>query len=252
MNLDCEYGAYDVEKEQLGERMEDFKKKGFSGINVTIPHKVDVIKYLDELSVEAKLTGAVNTVKFGRKNIGYNTDGIGCLAAFKENGIELEGKRVLIIGAGGAARAISFQLAGEKAEIWITDMVSEKAVDLSKEIREQINGRIQAIYLDDKLSEKINEVDIVVNATPIGMYPNTNEMPIDAKQLKRGTVVMDIIYNPVETMLLKEAEKRGCKTISGVEMFINQGAESLRIWLGIEPPIELMRKTVLAALKTGK
>jgi shikimate dehydrogenase len=249
LGLKCKYGAFDIDAEELEQKVAGFKEN-FAGINVTIPHKVSIIKHLDCLSEEAKLVGAVNTVKFCGKTVGYNTDGIGCVKAFEESEVDPKGKKILIVGAGGAARAIGFQLAKEKAELWVSDKIMEKAFDLASEIKKKLNARVHATTLDgETLVDLIKNADVLINATPIGMTPNVDETPIDTDMLKKGLMVMDIVYNPVETKLLKEARKKGCKTISGVGMFVHQGAESLKIWLGIKPPIDVMRKTVVEALK---
>jgi shikimate dehydrogenase len=250
LKLEYEYDAYDVLEEELAGKLLAFKEQGFVGINVTIPHKVAVVPYLDKLSDEAKLTGAVNTIKFGREAIGYNTDGIGCVRSFEEAGIVLQGKRVLILGAGGAARAIAFQLAKEKTVIMVTDRVTEKAVKLAKDVEKKANGKITSIESEDGSIERaMGQADIVINATPIGMLPNIDETPINPKLLHKKLTVMDIVYNPIETKFLKEARKIGCLTLDGIGMFVNQGAESLRIWLGIEPPLKLMRDVVVQELK---
>lgn len=250
LKLGYEYKAFEVEKEELKGKIAEFKEKEFLGVNVTIPHKVNIIKYLDCLSDEAKLIGAVNTVKFGGKTWGYNTDGLGCVRAFEEAGVKLKDKKILILGAGGASRALTFQFTKEKAEIWVSDKIKEKAVDLAKDVKEKLHGSVHAIDVEEEtLREMVKRIDILVNATPIGMLPNVGETPINTKILKSNITVMDIVYNPVETKLLREAGKIGCKTIDGVGMFVHQGAESLKIWLDIKPPIELMRKTVLNALK---
>ncbi|MFH1126022.1 MAG: shikimate dehydrogenase [Candidatus Altiarchaeota archaeon] len=249
LKLNYTYNAFDVKEGELDNRMEDFRKN-FVGINVTIPHKVNVIRHLNQLSEEARLIGAVNTVKFGEETVGYNTDGMGCVRAFEEAGIRIRNKKMLILGAGGAARALAFQLTKEKAEIWISDKIKERAFELAKDVEEKLGRKTHTIVLEDKpLRDAIDKVDIVINATPVGMHPNVNESPIEPEWLRREITVMDIIYNPAETKLLKWAKKIGCNTIDGVGMFVNQGAESLRIWLGIEPPLEVMRSIVLEALK---
>jgi shikimate dehydrogenase len=251
LGLECEYDAFDVIKEELDKRMDDFRTGGFTGINVTIPHKVDVMRYMNSLSEDAALIGAVNTVKFGKKTVGYNTDGVGCLRAFEEAGVKPSGKRVLILGAGGAGRAIALKLAKEKAAVVITDQIPGKALELAGYIRENTGGTADAASPEEgTLEREIGKADILINATPAGMWPNTGETPVNPKIIREGMVVMDIVYNPAETKLLKEAKEKGCRTISGVGMFVHQGAESLRIWLGVEPPVDAMRNAVLNALKT--
>lgn len=252
LGLDYEYRAFDVKKEELETRIREFKKKGFIGLNVTIPHKVAVLKHMDSLSEDAALVGAVNTIKFGRKNIGYNTDGIGCTRALDDAGVKVRGKRILILGAGGAARAIAFKLAMENAAITLADIIMEKAVTLAEDIKSKLGRRVDTTGLEGEiLKKKIKEIDVLINATPAGMWPNVDETPINPEVIREGMAVMDIVYNPVETKLLREARKNGCKTINGVGMFVHQGAESLKIWLGIEPPIDVMRKAVVKELQKG-
>lgn len=249
LGLDYEYLALDVDESQLGQKITELREKA-AGINVTIPHKVNVIKYVDEVSGDAKLVGAINTIKFGNRAVGFNTDGIGCMKALDEKGVNPAGRKVLLVGAGGAARAIGFQLAKKNSKVSICDMYLEKALNLAHDIQQKTGVKVKSSDIDEGILERlINETDIIINATPIGMKPNTGETPIKTSLLKENQVVMDIIYNPIETKLLKEAKMRGCKTIDGVGMFVHQGAEALKIWLGIQPPIELMRKTVIDSLK---
>jgi shikimate dehydrogenase len=249
--LDCEYAAFDITEDELKGELERFKKD-FTGLNVTIPHKVNVIKYLDGLSEEASLIGAVNTVKFGEKALGFNTDGMGCLRSLEEAGLSLKGKNVLILGAGGAARAIAFQLALEKAGITLTDKEMEKAIVLAGDIRKKTGRKVKTTELDEEpLRTAIDDADIVINATPAGMWPKVDETPINPKLLRDNIAVMDIVYNPVETKFLRLAKKQGCKTIDGVGMFVHQGVESFRIWLGLKPPVDVMRKAVIEELRKG-
>jgi len=252
LKLDCEYTAYDVPEEMLASKMRAFEEQRFVGVNVTIPHKTAVIAYIGRLSEEARLIGAVNTVKFGKETVGYNTDGIGCVRALEEAGVTLKGKRVLVLGAGGAARAIAFQLAKEKASIVITDQIMEKAVALAKDVEKKAGGNITTTKLDkESIKKVITEANLVINATPSGMFPNVDDTPISPRLLHKDLTVMDIVYNPLKTKLLKEAGRIGCRTVDGVGMFVNQGAEALKIWLDIEPPLKLMRDVVVKELKKG-
>ena len=251
LGMDYEYSAFDVPPEKLGTFIERCVKENFIGLNVTIPHKISVMEYLDSVSKEADLIGAVNTIKFEhRKVIGYNTDGVGCIEALKESGEDVRGRKILILGSGGAARAIVFQLVLENTNIIITNRTYERALQLKKEIKEKLNRDVEIIkFSNDEIKNYTGDIDILINTTPVGMYPEIDKTPIAPDLLNKDIVVMDIIYNPIETKLLKEAKKIGCKTVNGIGMFIHQGAESLRIWLDIEPPIDLMRKTVLNKLK---
>jgi len=248
------YTAVDVTPKQLPSMISSFRQSGYRGLNVTIPHKRTIIQYLDELSEEAKLIGAVNTVHFREDGIakGYNTDGVGCVRALKEAGVEVKGKHVLILGAGGAARAIAFQLLLKKAKITISNRESgkERAVKLVEELKRKIGGEVEILSQSvESLAKALPNFDLVINATPVGMHPNEDQTLIPAEIIPPNIVVMDIVYNPIETRLLKDARARGCKTIDGVGMLVHQGAESFRIWLGIEPPVQVMRSVVEERLR---
>lgn len=252
LGLDYTYKSFDVIKEHL-EDFIDRCKEDFLGLNVTIPHKVEVMKFLDEINSEAQLIGAVNTIKFENETAkGFNTDGIGCVKALQESNVSIKDKKILILGAGGAARAISFQLVLEGADVSISNRKQRRymAEDLSRDVKEKLDRDVKIVdFSINKIEEELRQVDILINATPVGMFPNINEIIIPVDIIPRDVIVMDIVYNPVETRLLREAKMKGCKVVNGVGMFVHQGAESLRIWLGIKAPIELMRKTVLEKLK---
>jgi len=246
LGLDYHYDKFDVKPGELENFVSD-ARENFLGFNVTVPHKVEIIRFLDNLSKEAELIGAVNTVKFENGSAtGFNTDGLGALRALEEAGQQANGKKVLILGAGGASRAISFQLAMEGAEISIFDKISEKAGELAGDIQEKLNKEVVIL---DSSPEKLDEFDILINATPVGMSPNTDNSPLPGELLNPSLMVMDIVYNPLETKLLNEAKEAGCKTVNGTGMLVNQGAESLKIWLGVDAPVETMRNTLLNELK---
>jgi shikimate dehydrogenase len=251
LGLDASYELFDVLKEDLAEFIG--KAKGeFVGLNVTIPHKVDVIEYVDELSKEAELIGAVNTLKFeGDVVRGFNTDGIGCVKSLIEEGVEVKESNVLILGAGGAARAISYQCVLEGAKVSLSNREQEKqmAVDLANEINSKTGETVIVVDMDDEsLINALKDVDVLINATPVGMHPNTESVVIPTSIIPDGVAVMDIVYNPVETKLIRDLSKRGLKTVSGVGMLVHQGAQALRIWLDIEPPVDLMMQEVLKKL----
>ncbi len=212
---------------------------GIGGMSVTLPHKSAVIPLLDEVDGLAKRIGAVNTlVNDDGKLIGYNTDAVGALNALATK-TELSGKTCLIIGAGGAARAIGF-------------ILKEKGVELELANRSAERGRALARSLAcpfmplDELEE--TTADLLIQTTPIGMTPDEEGCPIPEQILKKGMVVMDIIYNPLETRLLTMARARGCLTINGLGMFIYQGAEQFRLWTGLEAPVNAMTRAVKEAL----
>lgn len=243
LGLDYCYLPFKVDPRHLKEAVTGIKALNMRGVNITIPHKETIIPYLDELDTEASLIGAVNTVLHaGERLIGYNTDGRGFVRSLKEEGgIEPRGKKVVILGAGGAARSIAFSLAMEGVDkIFINDTVGDKAIELSSAIRSKTS--IEALYVKD-LKERIGEVDILINATPLGMKKE-DPPPISPELLSKRLFVYDIIYNPPETPLLKEAKKKGAKTLRGIGMLLYQGALSFKIWTGQDPPIDIMKKAI--------
>ncbi|MEE8167725.1 MAG: shikimate dehydrogenase [Candidatus Hydrothermarchaeales archaeon] len=255
MNLNCAYTAFRVRKEGLEDAIRGMKALGITGANVTIPHKVEVMKHLDELSEEARIIGAVNTIKIGEKLEGYNTDGMGALRALRSGGADPKGKSVLMIGSGGAARAIAVTLGlkGGPSSITILgvekDELNKLAGDVSKGTEVRAEGRIMT---DETLREELEKADLLIHCTPVGMHPKVDNTLVTADLFHEDLKVMDIVYNPLETRLLREAKKAGVKTtISGIDMFVNQGAESLRIWLGIDPPVEVMKRVVASELSKG-
>jgi len=239
--LNCEYGAYRVTNNELKEFAESMRTK-FIGVNVTIPHKTHIIEYLDELEEHAELIGAVNVIKImdnGKRTVGYNTDGLGAIKALENSIGTVRNKKIMILGAGGAARAISFEAALKNAEIGIYNRTLGKANILAAEILRKTGNPVDVVSLKD-----CKDYEVIVNTTPVGMYPNTNQSLLTKKMMNPRQTVMDIVYNPLETKLIKEAKEAGADTVNGIEMFVFQGAEALRIWLGIDPPIETMRRVV--------
>jgi shikimate dehydrogenase len=217
---------------------------GVSGFSVTIPHKLAVMGGLDELEPAAERVGAVNTVLVrGGKLVGTNTDLHGALEAVASaaGGVEgLRGKRALVIGAGGAARAIVFGLVGAGVKVALTDIVGERAGELAR------SAGAEAVSPE---AADPSSADIVANASPVGMHPKTDECPVDTAKLGAGQIVFDAVYNPLETRLLREARARGCCTVRGVEMFVRQGARQYELWTGRAAPVDVMRRTVLEHLE---
>ena len=243
LSLPHTYEAFDILPENLKEFIET---TDLDGVNVTIPHKVEVMKLVDELDQSAKDIKAVNTIQLNETKIGYNTDGFGFSQSLEEEGIILEEKNVLVVGAGGASRAILVSLANKKANVILTNRTKQKAEDLIKELN--IDCKI-IDYNPESLKQTLEETDIIVNTTSIGMHPNTEHSPIPKELLRPNHIIFDVVYNPLKTKLILDAEGIGCKTISGVNMLVHQGAQSLRIWLNIEPPIQTMKDAVLGSLK---
>lgn len=243
LGLDYCYLPFTVSPKDLELAVKTLKALNMRGVNVTIPHKEGIIPYLDELDKEAGLMEAVNTILHEEgKLIGYNTDGRGFIISLKEEGnINPKGKRAMIIGAGGAARAIAFSLALEDVEkIFITDIIDKKARALSSEVT--IKTSKEALYIKD-LKEGIDEVDILINATTLGMKKG-DPLPISPKLISQRLLVYDIVYNPPLTPFLREAKAKGAKTLGGIGMLLYQGALSFKIWTGQEPPIDVMKKAI--------
>ncbi len=237
------YLPFDVDTDPAGfvRRMVGLGAKGFS---VTIPHKLDVIPALDEVEPAAKRIGAVNTVMLKNDRlVGTNTDVGGALDSIAEGAGgagAIRGKRALVLGAGGAARAIVFGLADAGAEVSVTDIVRERAEELARA------SGAEALRPEEA---DPHGFDIVANATPVGMHPKEDACPLDTARLHEGQVVFDAVYNPLETRLLREARARGCRTVRGVEMFIRQGARQYELWTGGAAPVDIMRETVLTRLE---
>jgi len=244
LGLDAVFLAFRVSKDELGDAVRGAKSLGISGLNVTIPLKEKALLFVDAEDV-AKKIGAINTIDFsGGTPVGYNTDGIGSRKVLKETVSEIRGKNVLIFGAGGAAKAISFYLDAECAKVTVANRTIERAVQLASKL-----SNADAIGLDVELKRHIRDSDILINATSVGMHPHENETLVTADMMHPDLVVFDIVYNPMETRLLKEAKRAGVKRIvNGVKMLVYQGAASFQIWTQEEPPIEVMEEAVMDAL----
>lgn len=240
LGLDYVYVPFNVSPDNLKSAIEGANSLNIQGLNVTIPHKINVIKYLKELDPIAELIGAVNTIDF--KNLkGYNTDGIGCIRAIEEV-TKIKDKNIVVAGAGGAARAIVFYLAKYGAEeVNILNRNLKKAENLASDLL--ASNLISNVNSSDilEISKFISDVDILIDTTPIGMHPNVSDEPIvKAADIHEELVVNDIVYNPNETVLLKEAIKANAKVVYGIKMLLYQGAESFKIWTGREAPVDVM------------
>ncbi len=244
LGMDYAYVAFDVNPNNLKSAIDGAGALSIKGFNVTIPHKIEVMQYLDELDEVAKLIGAVNTIDF--KNLkGYNTDGIGAIRAIEEVST-VRNKDVVIAGAGGASRAISFYLAKFEANsITILNRNVDKAQMLASDILD--SDLINDVKSDSifNISNYLNDSDILVDTTPLGMHPHIDDEPIaTAEDMHEDLVVFDAVYNPNETVLLKEAIKADAKPVYGIKMLLYQGVESFKIWTGRDAPVDVMENAL--------
>jgi len=253
MGLDYLYVPFRVKKEELSKAVEGMKALNIKGLNVTIPHKVTIIPFLDKLDRLAERISAVNTIVNNDGILtGYNTDATGFLQALLEKGIEPKGKNVVILGAGGASRAVSFALAEKGAHLVILNRLLELdwAEELADRISRTFEQEVKALELNtENLIIALREADILVNATSVGMTPNINDTPVTSDLLKPNLIVFDIVYNPIKTRLLREAEAAGAKTISGLDMLVWQGALAFEKWTGLKAPVELMKEAAIKELQ---
>lgn len=241
------YAAFHVTPDRLGDAIRGIRALGFRGLNVTIPHKIEVMAYLDEIDESAGAIGAVNTiVSVDGRLVGYNTDGIGYVRSLKEEAEpDLAGKKIIVLGAGGAARGIVWALLRERpAELWVANRTEARAAELAGAF--ESGGRLKALPWDS-LREACGEADVVINTTSVGMAPNVGAVPVDPAWLRPGAVASDLIYNPLKTAFLEGAEARGCRIHGGLGMFVYQGAYAFEYWTGRTAPAQAMREAVLAS-----
>ncbi len=255
LGLDWVYVAFAVSPERVGEAVAGVRGLSLAGLNVTIPHKQAVVEHLDDLDQTARDLEAVNTIhNVNGRLTGYNTDGQGLLRALAEAGAGVSGRRVVVIGAGGSARAVAFALArAGAARISLLNRTITRAEDIAVLLANRA-GYTAACPLPltgESGHRAVAEADIVVDCTSVGMHPNEDVDPVvPTDWLQPGQTVCDLTYNPRDTVLLKAARLRGAKTIDGTGMLVHQGAIALETWTGRPAPVEVMRATLLQALAT--
>ncbi|WP_458402748.1 shikimate dehydrogenase [Methanobrevibacter sp.] len=244
LNMDYAYVAFDVNPLNLKSAIDGAKSLNIKGFNVTIPHKIEVMEFLDEIDEVAALIGAVNTIDF-KDMKGYNTDGIGAVKAIEEVS-SIKNKKVLVAGAGGASRAISFYIAKYDAEsLTILNRNVEKASNLAEDVLD--SGLIGEVKSDSisEINGYLNDADILIDTTPLGMHPHVDDEPIAyAENMHEDLVVFDAVYNPNETVLISQAIEAGAKPVYGIKMLLYQGAESFEIWTGKKAPVDVMEKAL--------
>lgn len=251
LGLNYVYLPFRVSKENLAGAVEGIRALHITGMNVTIPHKVSIIPLLDEVDPLAQRIGAVNVVhnKEGRL-AGSNTDADGFLRLLKEQGIEAGSLHAVVLGAGGASRAVCFALASLGSDIIILNRTVQKALDCAAEMAKYTGRTFAALELNpDNLAGSLAKADLVVNTTSLGMAPHADVSPVNCALLERRHIVADIVYNPAVTRLLRDAEKAGARIIGGLDMLAWQGALSFETWTGCRAPVDVMRHAAAQAVK---
>ena len=251
LGLDYTYLPFRVRQEELPGAIAGMRALHIVGLNVTIPHKVAVLPLLDRLGPLAEKMGAVNTiVNEGGVLIGSNTDAPGFLQALRSQSIEPKGKKIVIIGAGGAAKGIAFILAEVGASLVILNRTISKAEELASQIAQYYHQNLKTMTLsEENLTGALDGADVLVNTTSVGMVPDVDRTPVSSSLLNPKLVVYDIIYNPLPTRLLREAKAAGARTIDGLDMLVWQGALAFKKWTGREAPFEIMKQAAVKALK---
>ena len=240
LGLDYCYVPFLVHPDYLEYAVKAIKALNLSGVNVTVPHKEKVMPFLDEINEEASFIGAVNTiVNSGGKLTGYNTDGRGFMQSLLEGGTSIEGKDILIIGAGGASKAISYYLSQKAKTLYLYDIDKYKVEKLVQDLNNIFNN----VYIIENISS-IDRFHIIINATPLGLKKE-DPLPFDTTLLRTEQTVCDVIYK--KTRLLEEASKKGCVTLDGMGMLLWQGVFAFELWTGKKPRVEVMRNALLKA-----
>lgn len=254
LGLNWRYLTIEVYPCDLAAAMQGLRAFNMRGINLTIPHKVDVLKYLDEISPAAQLMGAVNTVvRQGERLVGENTDGKGFMQSLRlEGGVDPQGKHIVVLGAGGAARAITVELAlAGAAQITLVNRTPDRGQALAGLLNQKT--AVKALYTPWDHAFALPEgSEVLVNATSIGLYPNVDSRPhLDYNSIRPGMTVCDVIPNPPRTAFLEQAEARGACTLDGLGMLVYQGAIGFKLWTGLEAPVEVMGRALEQTFKNA-
>jgi len=254
LKLNCVMLAFRVESTDVENALLGMRGLGIRGFNVTMPNKNAVIPYLDEVDETAQILGSVNTIlNEDGKLHGFSTDGAGVHQALEANGVNLRGKKLVLLGAGGAAKAIVFALAKEVNELVVLSRNPGKTDALWQAINQKFHKKIGVGTLSNSvIQDTLHDADILINATSVGMNPRPAESLVKPTWLKPNLTVMDIVYNPLETKLARDARAAGAKVVRGLDMLIFQGAASFEIWTGRPAPVEAMRHAALNQLARGR
>ncbi len=254
LGIDWCYVPFAVPPEALADALRGVRALGLRGVNATVPHKQALLVLVDTLTPEARAIGAVNTILVGEGLTGHNTDAAGFMRALRGAGCEPYGSRALVLGAGGAARAVGYGLAQAGAHLVLLNRTPERAAALSAALKAALPGALveHGPLTKAALEELAPRVDLVVNTTSVGMWPHTAASPWPEELPFPGQAFLfDLVYNPPETRLMAQARAQGARAENGLMMLVHQGAEALRLWTGIEPPVEVMEAACRAALRGG-
>ena len=253
LNIDYVYVPLHVMPEDLESAICGIRALNVAGVNVTIPHKEPIIAFLDEVSESGSRTGSVNTVinRDGRLR-GESTDGPGFMRSAEGEWGAINGCRALVLGAGGSSKAVCYSLAEAGCKIVVANRTFERAAQLTEGLNSFFGKVSKAVRIDrEVLAEEIREADLLVNTTSVGMYPATEGIPLPSDLLRANVLVYDLIYNPGETRLVREARSRGARAMNGLMMLVHQGALSFEMWTGQKAPIMIMQEAVAKRLTTA-
>jgi shikimate dehydrogenase len=247
--LNAVYLAFPVQKAELRHAIQGLKSLKVRGFNVTTPHKMMVLRYLDRVETEAAEIGSINTVKNEQDALtGFNTDGIGALNAMEAAGVRPDGRSVLLLGAGGAGRVIAYSLAGRGCSLKLANRSVSSAKRVARSLGRKFGLKVEVISLSKKvLRDSVSQADIILNASSMGLDWKDNP-PIDKRWIRGDHCVFDIVYRPVRTKLLQDAVSAGASTVTGLDMLVNQGASSFVLWTGKQAPMREMRRAITKKL----
>jgi shikimate dehydrogenase len=252
LNLPLVYVAHDVEPARLAEAFAGARAMDYRGLSITMPHKVAALALVDDVDDMAQAIGCINTVvnENGRLR-GSNVDGLGALSALRQAGADPAGRRVLMLGSGGAARAlaITIGMAAKPADLVILGAIEDELARLARDVAERTGCTVGADLLSDaSLSAGLGKAQILLHCTPVGMKPESERSLVPRDRLRSDLVVFDAVYNPRRTLLLRDAAAAGCRVIEGTEMFLGQAALQFERWTGQPAPTEIMRRVLEARL----
>lgn len=247
LGIDAYYFPMNIKEEDFGTVVKGLSKMNYMGLTITIPYKLEILSYLDEIDPLAKIIGAVNTVRIQDGKLkGFNTDGEGFVRGLEvDGGLNIADQTFLVIGAGGVSRAIMTVLASRRPKkIYLANRTVEKAEEICEKLNREVCPCCVPLPLDCNLEPFAAESTVLINATNIGMPPMEGKSPVDLSLLRPDLFVADVIYNPRRTLLLETAEKMGCRVVNGQSLLLHQGKIAFQIWTGKEAPVEVMARAV--------